>query len=267
MTFRLVVFDVDGTLLSSTGELLESTRAGIDAIRRAAAQPMVASGRSTFGLRHRLRLMGLDDTWFTLMGANGGHVVDGVTDEVLLRRPLDRELLAEMVAIGREVGVPMMVPEHDRVFATTGDSPYIAFELSENDTRLTVTQELASIEVEPLKLMYTAEPSVLAAAAPVIAEALGDRVSLVFSAPFFLEANPPGVSKGSSLELLCAERGLSMGDVMAFGDNGNDVTMIAAAGLGVAMGNAIPEAKAVADVVAASNDGDGIGLVLQQYFG
>ena len=85
------------------------------------------------------------------------------------------------------------------------------------------------------------------------------------SAPYFLELMPFGVSKGSMLPLLLDKLGVNRDELIAFGDNYNDMTMIGYAGMGVAMGNGEPEIKKIANYVCKSNDEDGIAETLQKF--
>lgn len=80
-----------------------------------------------------------------------------------------------------------------------------------------------------------------------------------------MELNAPGVSKGPGLMALAERLGLARGEVMAVGDSGNDRTMVALAGLGVAMGNATEEIKQVADVITADNNHDGVAEAIEKY--
>ena len=84
------------------------------------------------------------------------------------------------------------------------------------------------------------------------------------SAPYFLEIMPFGVSKGSMLPVLLDKLGVSREELIAFGDNYNDMTMIGYAGMGVAMGNAEPEVKKIANYVCETNDEDGVAKTIEQ---
>ena len=79
-----------------------------------------------------------------------------------------------------------------------------------------------------------------------------------------IEVLHPSVSKGRALDVLCRRFGIGPERVLAFGDNVNDVEMLEFAGLGVAMANGSPEALAVADRITASNDEDGIAVMLEE---
>ena len=80
-----------------------------------------------------------------------------------------------------------------------------------------------------------------------------------------IEVNVRNVNKGECLLYLGRLLGISRDEIMAFGDGGNDVSMIRAAGIGVAMENSIPEAKKAADIIAPSNDEDGVARVIERY--
>jgi hydroxymethylpyrimidine pyrophosphatase-like HAD family hydrolase len=88
----------------------------------------------------------------------------------------------------------------------------------------------------------------------------------VQSAPWFYEGTIKGVSKLSALEHACDKLGIDRREVMAFGDAQNDMSMLAFAGYGVAMGNACDELKAMADEITATNNEDGIAVTLARHF-
>ncbi|MBO9605664.1 MAG: HAD hydrolase family protein [Paenibacillaceae bacterium] len=85
------------------------------------------------------------------------------------------------------------------------------------------------------------------------------------SSPYNLELNPIGISKASGVSEVCRLLGIGMHEVIAVGGSLNDIAMIRAAGLGIAMGNAQDEVKRVADAVTATNDEDGVAEVIERY--
>ncbi len=93
----------------------------------------------------------------------------------------------------------------------------------------------------------------------------GDRLEIVRSHAMFVEVNPPGVTKGKALSRLAAHLAVPQDQVMAVGDQGNDETMVAWAGLGVAMGNASPAVKAVADWIAPPLAEDGAAVAIERF--
>ena len=125
--------------------------------------------------------------------------------------------------------------------------------------------EMITEPVEMIKMMMIDEPAILDAAIAQIPADFKERYTVVKSAPFYLEVLHPGASKGVGLAQLASHLELTSDEVMAIGDNENDLTMLEYAGIGVAMKNAIPIVKEVADVETASNDEDGVALVVEQY--
>jgi HAD superfamily hydrolase (TIGR01484 family) len=92
-----------------------------------------------------------------------------------------------------------------------------------------------------------------------------DAIEMTNSHPFNIECNPKGINKASGLLEICKLLGIKMSEVVAIGDSLNDVAMIRAAGLGVAMGNAQEEVKKIADLVTAENVEDGVAKVIENF--
>ena len=98
-----------------------------------------------------------------------------------------------------------------------------------------------------------------------LTDMLQDKMDAFRSAPFFVELVPKGIDKAQSLERLLEHLGLDATNLIAFGDGYNDMSMIKYANIGVAMSNAAPELRAIADYVTRSNDEDGVGVFLEKY--
>ena len=114
-------------------------------------------------------------------------------------------------------------------------------------------------------MMMIDEPEVLDPAIAKLPLHFTEKYTTVKSTPFYYEIMNKNASKGNALAKLADHLGLNKDEVMAIGDNENDLTMLEYAGIGVAMKNAIPIVKEVADVETASNDEDGVALVVEQY--
>ncbi|HEU0129021.1 MAG TPA: HAD-IIB family hydrolase, partial [Pseudonocardiaceae bacterium] len=105
------------------------------------------------------------------------------------------------------------------------------------------------------------------AMAAAVREILGTELDVTFSTGHgLIELSAPGVTKGSGLARLAAERGVSPAEVLAFGDMPNDLSMLEWAGCGVAMANAHPVVLGAADEVTAPNSEDGLALILERWF-
>ncbi|MEA5154663.1 Cof-type HAD-IIB family hydrolase [Raineyella sp.] len=259
---RLVAFDVDGTLLSSDHDILDSTREAIDRVRSVGATVMIASGRPVAGLRFQVARLGLATDGLVLAGCNGAVIEDATTGEVLNSWPVPAHVSARVYRGLRELPVSTIVPVGDQVFIEDPEGHMVHLEARANGTREVVVEDLFAAAPTPPKILVSAPYEVLVQHREAIDALGGDEAETCFSSTYYYEVNAAGVSKGAALAAFCAARGIPLERTVAFGDNENDITMVRTAGVGVAMGNAIDALKEVADVVTASNDDHGIAQVL-----
>ena len=126
-------------------------------------------------------------------------------------------------------------------------------------------KDLAAFVDFPLnKILTTADPEYLKAHYQEMMEPFKDRLSCMFTGRFYFEFTARGIDKAKALDAVLSPMGYSPKELIAFGDGQNDASMLAYAGRGVAMANGVEELKAKADQVTASNDEDGIGLVIER---
>ncbi|UCC62622.1 MAG: HAD-IIB family hydrolase, partial [Anaerolineae bacterium] len=131
---------------------------------------------------------------------------------------------------------------------------------------LRVVDDLAAaVTLPPDKFIIIAEPEEADAIVPELRQRFDGRLRIVRSHRNFVEGNPLGASKGQAMACLAARLGIARSQTAAIGDNDNDADMVAWAGLGMAMGNAHPDLKAVADVILPSVEQDGVAVAIQKY--
>lgn len=265
MTFRLVAFDIDGTLLSSDRQLQPGTRLGLRAIREAGAQIMLASGRPIPGLKNLVRRLEIGED-LILAGMNGSIVVDQRTDRVVSHRGLEAPLAQEIIDRVLERGLIVMIPMGDDLYASHPEHFQVQHEARGNALTIRPLPPVAELPEPTTKLLFTGERPELLKLQEHVEQEFAGRAEFSFSAPTYFEATAQGVDKSSAITDYCRAAGIPVEQVMAFGDNGNDVTMLRTVGLGVAMGNGIPEAQEAADTVTTSHDDEGIARVLEQHF-
>ena len=115
------------------------------------------------------------------------------------------------------------------------------------------------------KLLLVGDPVDMPHVEELMQQEFAGKLSIYRSAPFFIETMPLGVEKAASLSVLLQTLGLTPAELMACGDGWNDLPMIKFAGLGVAMGNAVPPVKAAAGFVSTDNDHDGVGVAVERF--
>lgn len=258
---RLVAFDIDGTLLDSTKRPQPGTLRALDGLRAAGTRIMLASGRPIPGLRALAERCGLGED-LILAGLNGSVVVDQASGEELARHPVDPALAEPLITCGLEHGVLIMLPHDDELVVGDDAHPQAIHEAAGNGLALRAVDDVARPGLDPTKILFCAERAELEVLEAALRERFAEHIELTYSSRIYLEATVSGVDKSSALTDFCRAEGIAVQQTMAFGDNGNDVTMLRTAGVGVAMGNAIAETREAADVVTATHDDEGIARVL-----
>lgn len=264
---RLIVTDVDGTLLRSDYTISARTRDTLRRVRAAGIHLGLASGRSAFGLRRLLQLLDVELDGVVLIGLNGAEVASAETGETLWDRPMPVEDYRALVGRIQGFDVTMMVPASGRLHVEDPGGFYVPEELAANGEELVVLQDLRDLDAPHYKVVISAEADYLAQHHRTISEPFQDRFEFSFSVPFYYEATRRGTDKGSALADYCAAQSIPLENVMAFGDNFNDLAMLREAGFGVAMANGVPESKAVAQAVTRdTNNADGLARFLDEHF-
>ncbi|WP_405010144.1 HAD family hydrolase [Kitasatospora sp. NBC_01539] len=263
--FALIATDLDGTLLRSDGTVGARTRAALAGAAARGARHVVATGRSVAWTRHVL-----DDLGYTGLAVcgQGGQVYDAAAHRQLASVTLDRRLARLAVdRIEAEVGPLLLAADRDgldgRVVAAPGYRPDPADGLPVVHAR-----HADEVWAEPVRKFYAQCAGLgedeLAAAAR---EAAGHLVGITTAGPGEVEILPAGLSKATGLSFAARRLGLRGLDTVAFGDMPNDAPMLEWAGYGVAMADAHPTLKAVADEVAPGHDEEGVAAVLERLFG
>jgi Cof subfamily protein (haloacid dehalogenase superfamily) len=204
--------------------------------------------------------------------ANGAVIYDPTTDRILSARTLSPEVLAVLAEMATRIipGAGLAVERvghsaHDTATPQFVSSPgYEHAWLNPDNTEVSVEDLLSAPAV---KLLIRKAGATSADMAAVLAKHIGIEVDLTYSTNNgLIEVLPIGVSKATGVEEVARPLGITAEDVVAFGDMPNDVPMLRWAGLGVAMGNAHPEAMDAADEVTTPNTDDGLARVLERWW-
>jgi len=257
---RMAAFDLDGTLLDTARRLPE---ANVRAIRRAAAGGMricLASGRPLASVRPFARAVGCGPA---IISYNGARVDMSVEGKCLYIRPVAREVVRTVLYAAGRVGLHVNVYTGDG-FVVQQDSDYAREYSRVFGVPYWVDPDLADrVGESAVKLLAICEPDEVERRFAFLAELLGPSARLVISAPRHIEIVHPSVTKATALGLLCQHVGIALDEVAAFGDADNDVEMLKAAGVAVAMANGSELAKQAASVVAPHCDQAGAATVLE----
>ena len=249
--YRMLACDIDHTLLPLGGEISESDMDTLKELHASGVTVVLATGRATFSTRRILTRIFPEEHPDYLICYNGAQVLDLNANTELLRTNIPAETVAELSRWCRSSGAWLQGYEDAGVLVEQ-DTPYVRNYAESSGMNYTVVPDLAAhvkrIGGTP-KLVCHDEKSRLPGHDRELRELAQGRWTVVTSMPIFLEILPPETNKGTALEALAAHLGYSMDQVVAVGDNLNDIEMIQRAGVGVAVANAVPELKAVADWV------------------
>ncbi|KXZ46768.1 hypothetical protein GPECTOR_41g733 [Gonium pectorale] len=261
---RLIATDVDGTLLNHRQELTS----GVEyAVKQAAALgvPLVfATGKARGPWIHDvLPRLDLDTPGVFLQGL---VVYDG-QGAVLHEQRLPDEVATDCIRLAKELDVTLVAYCGERILCAATDAHTERFNFYREPPPEPVGDLGAILGRVPVhKMIFMAEQARIDEIRPGVESLLGGRASLTTALSGMLEVLPLGASKGAGLRWLLDHLGVDPAHVMALGDGENDVEMLAMVGLGVAMGNAAPKAKASADVVLEeTNDQDGVARAIEEY--
>jgi Cof subfamily protein (haloacid dehalogenase superfamily) len=221
------------------------TLAVLERARDEALPIIVVTGRMVQSARRVLAPARLPDPMICYQGA----AVVASDGEWLLHRPIDVDTAREVIAAVEAAGYPPNVYVDDELYvseATEYSRRYADFQHIELHE---VGDLVTWLPKPPTKLVCVGDPDELTAFAAALEPQFGDRVWITKSLPYFLEFAALGVSKGSGLDFLSERMGFSRERTVAFGDGENDIELVEWAGYGVAVENAHPRVKAVADWV------------------
>ncbi|WP_406138217.1 HAD family hydrolase [Streptomyces sp. NBC_01089] len=261
LAHRLIATDLDGTLLRDDGSISERTRAALAGVTSAGAAHIIVTGRAVPWTRHILDSLGYEGLAVCAQGAQVYHAGER---RLLTSVTLDRRLAAVALAkIEAETGPLALAASRDGLDGEVLVSP--DYRVSEGPlpvARFDARDELWS---EPINKVYIQHPELGDdALADIARQSVGNLVDVVMAGEDVVEILPLGLSKATGLSLAARRLKLTAADTIAFGDMPNDIPMFGWAAHGVAMANAHDSLKAVADEVTASNEDDGIAVVLER---
>jgi len=263
--YKMIVLDLDGTLMSSKNEILPETKAALIKAQERGVKVVLASGRPTFGMMKAAKELRLDEFGGFTLSYNGGRIICAQTGDRIHDTSLTPEIAHEIYDLAREFGVNIMAYEEDHI-VTMDDDEWIQKESYINNMPLKRVEDFkAAVDFTTVKCLCTGSPEILGDIEKKFQERLGDRLSIMRSMPFFLEVMPQNINKAYSLNKLCEHLGIDKSEVMACGDGYNDLPLIEFAGMGVAMSNAVEEVKARANFITKSNDENGILFAMEKF--
>ena len=265
MGYKLIAMDLDGTLNNDQKVITEKTKAALMAAQKKGVRLALASARPSPGLFKERDILRLQDHKGILMSYNGGRIVDAETGKVLFETSMDLEETKQVLRKLEDLPVTPILDDGVQFYVTDKNGYKVDYECKNNNMVCSEVGNLANfLTFSPIKILMSVQPEELAEVQKQITDFLPESLTVVQTAAFYLEVIPKVINKGQGIRDICKVLGIEPAEVVSFGDAANDIPMLEAAGMGVAMGNAQEAVKQAADMVTLSNNEDGIAAALEK---
>ncbi|MBC1642972.1 HAD family phosphatase [Listeria welshimeri] len=276
MTTQAIILDIDGTLLNDDKKISPETKKALITAQQNGVKLILASGRPTTGMHLYAEQLEMETYHGLLVSYNGAKVVDCQTKEELFNQTLT---IAEGKAVlehMKQFEVKVMIDKDDYMYVNNVYDCYITYKGEEiniiqyesrgGNFKLCEKEDLAAfLDNRINKILTAGDPDYMQKNYQAMMAPFKNTLNCVFTADFYFEFTAKNIDKAKALDTVLTPMGIHAENIIAFGDGHNDITMVKYAGTGIAMDNAVPELKAVANSITLSNNKDGIAHVLNNF--
>ncbi len=257
---KLVVSDVDGTLLTHDKVLTQGVKAAVDRLHTAGIGFTIVSSRPTIGMGFLIEPLAIT---LPIGAFNGSSIVD------INLKPIEQHLIESDVAqrsldVLDAFGVDIWLFSNARWYTRNPDGEYVAHEQRAIKADPTIVGDLTPHLAEACKIVgASSDPELLGRCEAAMKEAVGREATAVRSQIYYLDVTPPGHDKGTFVDAMIRQLGISAAEVATIGDMENDLPMFARSGVSFAMGNAADGIKQRATHVTDSNEREGFARAIE----
>ena len=287
--YKLVAIDLDGTMLNQYGIITEKTKKAISKAQEKGVEVMIASGRAITSVKRFSKEINSNKYFIS---GNGAITYDIKNNKILYENILSKTKAVKIIKICEENSIYYNVytengiiaknlsyntlyyykdnltkPDENRTHINIVENVYDYFEQREEKIlKIMICDEHKTVFnsiVRKLKELSEIEVLEVSHMSRKIIKQGTDEIALEY---FYTEVSAKDVDKWNALEEIIGLMNISKEEVVTIGDNANDLKMITNAGLGVAMGESAPYVKQSADIIAPTNDEDGVAIILNKIF-
>lgn len=273
MDIQLIAIDLDGTLLDSEQSLPIENKEAIREAKEAGIQVVLCTGRPLRSMQHLLKEADLLDDGDLVITYNGGLIQKAKTGEIIKEMTFNREQALDIYRLGEDIGMPVNFIDLDYVYEPeypkNAESLYMH---ARGGAPIKNGLQFIDIDIKNLptpfktnKIVMSRPEEELDVIIPKIPASYHEKYNIYKSRSFILEFLPKNIDKGYSMRVLGEMLGLKKEQIMGIGDQENDLSLVANAGVGVAMANAIPMVKEAADYITKTNDEQGVAHAIRKF--
>ena len=272
MKYKMIVMDMDGTLLSSDKSISDKNRSAIEKAYNMGVKIVISTGRMFASAKVYGEMIGVDTP---IIASNGAFIRDKDKDEVIFSKMLGEQNIREILRITKNYNLNCHLFTFDTVFSEKLE--YTALNYNKwnkalpEDKRVKICIINASewdavineYSDKLLKAVVVSDNTECIIASRQEISKL--NVEIVSSWINNYEVMNKGVSKGNAVDVLAKYYNIDKSEIICMGDHENDISMIEYAGLGVAMGNATEDTKNAASFITLTNNDDGVAYVIEKF--
>ena len=266
MKYKLLVLDVDGTILNSERKITQRTVMTLRKVQSIGIKVALASGRPTYGLLPLAKAIDLGTYGGFIISYNGAQVISAQDGEILFARSIDPQMVPYLEKKAAKTGMTMAYYDGDEVVSTDITNPHVVDEAQMNVMKLRQVDQISMVvEDWPSEVMlFSDHEEELDSLENHMQRHLNGVMDTIHSNPYMLEVVGYQVGKSYAMSALMQLLGIGMEEVIAIGDGTADVNMIQMAGTGIAMANAVESVRRCADYITLSNDEDGAAVAIEK---
>ena len=268
MKYKMIVSDFDGTLYTDDFKVSDVTIAAVRDYKKAGGLFFIATGRLYDSIKVHSKLFDLVDE---VIVYQGGAIIDLKSDEIIMEYNINTNVSAKIYNYINDNYPDACIPilfHNDKCIVVEENYHITNFcnvvKVEPVYTGKKLGEFVVDNNIKPNKILALVEKDRSEEIAKDIIAKFGDVVNINRSASILIEIVDKSASKGDAVKWLTEKYNIKREEVICFGDAENDISMLKYAGLGVAVGNAMETAKAVADLVCDTNNNDGVAKVIRE---
>lgn len=265
--YKMLCLDIDGTLLNSKHKITEETKKTINFATHESVNVVLVSARMPKGILYLQEELGIEEPIICYSGS----LIRDKDANTILNKYIPAHTTKLVYDSAEKMNIHISLYKNDEWYIESEDY------WSKQESEITgITPKITNLKKTidkweesndgPNKILCMSEMDKINGLNKDISSRLSEYINIYPSKPTYLEIMPKSFSKTTAIEYLCLKLNILQSEVMAIGDNYNDIDMIQYAGVGIAMGNAPEKVKKYADDVTLTNDENGVAAAIKKYF-
>lgn len=263
--YKLVALDMDGTLLDNNKTIPEENIRAIKEASKSGVKIVLATGRPLVGIKKYLDILELTSEDNFSIIYNGALIQNNINKKIISQNLLNYNDLMYFYNLSKKFDIHMNVFTKDSCISyKSGKYSVLEAKWSNIDIQIVDFNNLDK-NIEIAKIIFADDPELISKVEDNLGDNIYSKYGIAKSAPYFMEFFNRQINKGIAVKKYADSLNIAKEEIICIGDAGNDIEMIKSAGLGVAMENAFPEIKDIADYTTLSNEDAGVAHVIDKF--